>query len=86
MLGSDMNLSPVSMVVQGMISHQPNPSDASDWEWSFVAPYLCLSPEDAGQRVHGLCDVLVMFDDPWLAVPDDSHPAKQGLKPAVAWA
>jgi hypothetical protein len=79
-----MNLGPVSSVVQGTISHQPNPSDASDEEWSFVVPYLCLLPEEASQRVHGFRDVLVMFDDSWLAVPDDSHPAKQGLKPAVA--
>src|SRR4051794_31233217 len=40
------------------ISHQPYPSDVSDAEWQFVAPYLCLLPEDAGQRVHDLRDVL----------------------------
>ena len=34
------------------------PSDISDPEWEFVLPYLCLLPEDAGRREHGLCDVL----------------------------
>ncbi len=40
-----------------MITHQPYPSDVSDAEWEFVLPYLCLLPEDAGQRVHHLRDV-----------------------------
>ena len=40
-----------------MITHQPYPSDVSDAEWAFVVPYLCLLPEDAGQRVHNLRDV-----------------------------
>src|SRR5258706_1136524 len=30
------------------------PSDVSDEEWAFVAPYLMLVREDAAQRVHGL--------------------------------
>jgi transposase len=34
-----------------MLTHQPYPSDVSDAEWEFVAPYLCLLPEDAGERV-----------------------------------
>jgi transposase len=42
-----------------MITHQHDPSDASDAEWEFVRPYLCLLPEDAGQRVHSL---RVVFD------------------------
>ena len=40
-----------------MITHRPYPSDVSDAEWEFVLPYLCLLPEDAGQRVHNLRDV-----------------------------
>ncbi|MDR3619541.1 MAG: IS5/IS1182 family transposase, partial [Paludisphaera borealis] len=31
-----------------MITHQPYPSDVGDAEWEFVAPYLCLLPEDSG--------------------------------------
>jgi hypothetical protein len=37
-----------------MITHHPYPGDVSDVEWQFVVPYLCLLPEDAGQRVHNL--------------------------------
>src|SRR5260221_10026782 len=32
----------------------PYPSDVSDEEWAFVAPYLTWLPEDAGQRRHTL--------------------------------
>src|ERR1700758_99993 len=39
------------------ITHKTYPSDVSDAEWQFVVPYLCLLPEDAGQRVHDLRDV-----------------------------
>ena len=44
-----------------MITHKPYPSDVSDAEWQFVVPYLCLLPEDAGQRVYNLRDVLPRF-------------------------
>lgn len=30
------------------------PSDCSDEEWAFAAPYLTLMREDAPQRVHSL--------------------------------
>jgi len=33
------------------------PSDVSDEEWSFVAPYLSLMTADAAQRKHDLRDV-----------------------------
>ena len=33
------------------------PSDASDDEWAFVAPYLTLMREDAPQREHALREV-----------------------------
>ena len=55
----------------------PYPSDVSDPEWEFVLPYLCLLPEDAGQRVHNLCDVfdalrwLVRSGAPWRYLPKD---------------
>jgi transposase len=35
-------------------SRTPYPSDVSDDEWAFVAPYFTLLPEDAGQRTHSL--------------------------------
>jgi transposase len=63
-----------------MITHQPYPSDVSDAEWQFVRPYLCLLPEDAGQREHGLRDVLdalrwvVRTGSQWRYIPRDFPP------------
>ena len=56
------------------------PSDASDEEWAFVAPYLALLPEDAPQRGHALRDVfdalkwLVLAGAPWRMLPHDFPP------------
>jgi len=36
---------------------RPYPSDVSDEEWEFCAPYLTLMKEDAPQRTHSLRDV-----------------------------
>jgi transposase len=55
----------------------PYPSDVSDEEWAFVAPYLTLLPEDAGQRRHTLREVfnalryLVRGGIPWRLLPHD---------------
>jgi transposase len=38
-------------------SRTPYPTDVSDDEWAFVAPYLTLLPEDAGQRSYSLREV-----------------------------
>jgi transposase len=63
-----------------MISHRAYPSDVSDAEWEFVRPYLCLLPEDAGQREHGLRDVfdglrwLVRTGAQWRYIPKDFPP------------
>jgi transposase len=63
-----------------MITHQPYPSDVSDAEWGFVLPYLCLLPEDAGQREHNLRDVfdalrwLVRSGAQWRYIPKDFPP------------
>jgi len=51
---------------------KPYPSDASDEEWAFVAPYLTLLPLDANQRQHSLREVfnalryLVRSGIPWV--------------------
>ena len=63
-----------------MITHQPYPSDVSDPEWAFVVPYLCLLPEDSGQRVYNLRDVfdglrwIVRSGSPWCYLPKDFPP------------
>jgi transposase len=40
-----------------METRQPYPTDVSDEEWAFVAPYLTLMKEDAPQRVYPLREV-----------------------------
>jgi transposase len=60
-----------------MITHNPYPGDVTDQEWEFVVPYLCLLPEDAGQRVYNPRDVfdalrwLVRSGAPWRYLPSD---------------
>ncbi len=74
-----------------MITHQPYPSDVSDAEWEFVLPYLCLLPEDAGQRVHDLRDVLdglrwmVRGGAPWRYLPRDFPPWQMVYQQARRW-
>ena len=41
-----------------MATRKPYPSDVSDEEWTFVAPYLALVREDAPQREYDLREVL----------------------------
>lgn len=58
-------------------TRQPYPSDVSDEEWAFVAPYLTLLPEDAGQRRYNLREVfnalryLVRGGIAWRMLPHD---------------
>jgi transposase len=74
-----------------MITHQPYPSDVSDAEWEFVAPYLCLLPEDAGQRVYNLRDVLdglrwiVRSGSPWRDLPKDFPPWEMVYQQSRRW-
>jgi transposase len=56
------------------------PSDVSDEEWAFVAPYLALVREDAPQRRHELREVfnaarwVVHTGAPWRWLPHDLPP------------
>jgi transposase len=74
-----------------MITHQPYPSDVSDAEWQFVVPYLCLLPEDAGQRVHNLRDIfdaarwLVRSGAPWRHLPADFPPWQAVYQQTRRW-
>jgi transposase len=60
--------------------HEPYPTDVSDDEWAFVAPYLCLAAEDAVQRRHSMREVfnalrwLVRAGAPWRMLPHDFPP------------
>lgn len=59
---------------------KPYPSDVSDEEWAFVAPYLTLMSLDAPQRDHDLREVfnalryLVRSGCSWRILPNDRPP------------
>jgi transposase len=61
-------------------ARKPYPSDVSDDEWAFVAPYLTLMREDAPQREHSLRGVfnglrwLVKSGAEWRLMPQDLPP------------
>lgn len=60
-----------------MNTRNPYPSDVSDEEWAFVAPYLTLLPADAAQRHHELREVynglrwIVRTGATWRMMPHD---------------
>ncbi len=52
------------------------PSDVTDDEWAFVAPYLTLMTEDAPQRTHnpaGSLQRLALARARWCAVADGAQ-------------
>jgi transposase len=61
-------------------SRKPYPTDVSDEEWEFVAPYLALMTEDAPQRRHDLREVfnglrfIVRGGLQWRLMPHDLPP------------
>src|SRR6187401_2364606 len=62
------------------MSRKPYPSDVTDDEWNFVAPYLTLMTEDAPQREHSLREVFnglrwtVRAGAAWRVMPHDLPP------------
>jgi transposase len=62
------------------IPRKPYPSDVTDEEWAFVAPYLTLMDEDSPQRRYELREVfnalrwLVRTGSPWRYLPNDLPP------------
>ena len=62
------------------MTRKPYPSDVSDEEWNFVAPYLALIDEQAPQRRNSLREVfnalrwLACAGAPWRLVPHDLPP------------
>jgi transposase len=63
-----------------MSTRHPYPSDVTDDEWAFVAPYLTLMTPHAPQRTHELREVfnalrwLVRAGAPWRLLPHDFPP------------
>ena len=73
------------------MKRKPYPSDVSDDEWAFVAPYLTLLTEAAPQRVHSLREVfhglrwLVRAGTPWRLMPNDRPPWDAVYYQAQRW-
>src|SRR3972149_5970414 len=62
------------------MNRKPYPTDVSDEEWAFVAPYLTLMTEDAPQREHALREVfnglryVARGGISWRMLPNDLPP------------
>lgn len=73
------------------MSRKAYPSDVSDEEWAFVAPYLTLMREDAPQREHSLREVfnglrwMVRTAAPWRMMPHDLPPWHTVYQQAQRW-
>jgi transposase len=73
------------------IARTPYPSDVSDEEWAFGAPYLALIREDAPQREHPLREVfngmrwIVRTGAQWRIMPHDLPPWAAVYPQAQRW-
>ena len=67
------------------------PSDVTDEEWAFCAPYLTLMKEEAPQREHSLREILkslrylVRAACPWLLMPNDVPPWHKMHQQTIQW-
>src|SRR5258706_12474354 len=72
-------------------ARKPYPSDVSDDEWAFVAPYLTLMTEDAPQRKYPLREVfnglryIVKTGGQWRWMPHDLPPWPTGYQQTQRW-
>jgi transposase len=70
---------------------KPYPTDVTDDEWAFVAPYLTLMREDAPQRCHDLREVfnalrwIVRAGAPWRLLPTNFPPWAAVHQQAQRW-
>lgn len=73
------------------MTRKPYPSDVTDEEWAFVAPYLILMKEDAPQREHDLREVfnglrwIVRTGSQWRLMPHDLPPWYTVYQQAQRW-
>jgi transposase len=73
------------------MARKPYPSDVTDDEWAFVAPYLTLMREDAPQRDHDLRHVfnalrwIVRAGAPWRYLPHNFPPWEAFYQQAQRW-
>src|SRR5215470_17320143 len=72
-------------------ARKPYPTDVTDDEWAFAAPYLALVRQDAPQRTHDLREVLnalrwlVKAGCPWRLLPHDFPPWEAVYQQARRW-
>jgi transposase len=72
-------------------ARKPYPSDVSDEEWTFAAPYLVLMDPEAAQREHDLREVynalrwLVRSGSPWRYIPNDLPPWSAVYQQTQRW-
>ncbi len=73
------------------MTRKPYPSDVTDDEWAFVAPYLMLMKEDAPQRDHELRAVfnglrwIIRTGAQWRMMPNDLPPWYSVYQQAQRW-
>ncbi len=73
------------------MARKPYPSDVSDDEWAFVAPYLTLMSEEAPQREYPLREVfnglrwIVRAGAPWRMLPNDLPPWEAVYQQTQRW-
>jgi transposase len=73
------------------MARKPYPSDVTDEEWDFVAPYLTLMKADAPQRDHDLREVfnamrwVVRTGSPWRYMPNDLPPWEAVYQQGQRW-
>ena len=74
-----------------MFTRKAYPSDVSDDEWAFVAPYLTLMTEEAPQREHPLREVfnglrwIVRTGAQWRMIPNDLPPWAAVYQQSARW-
>lgn len=73
------------------MARKPYPSDVSDDEWAFVAPYLTLMTAEAPQRVHSLREIfngvrwIARAGAPWRMMPNDLPPWEAVYQQTRRW-
>jgi transposase len=73
------------------MNRKPYPSDVSDEEWAFMAPYLMLMREDAPQREYSLREVfnglrwIIRTGAQWRMMPNDLPPWYTVNQQAQRW-
>ena len=74
-----------------VLNRKAYPSDVSDEEWAFVAPYLCLMKEDAPQREHCSREMfnalrwMIRAGAPWRLLPVHFPPWQSVYGQAQRW-